>query len=125
VEARIAQCLDSRLYVLEIPFRFLTGSREPLSSKTFKPALDPKNLLTQRVRGHFPESKQPELETDNYYSPSVVRQPKSGLGLLFVEVSSTHTIRHTHTHTQTHRHTRTRLVGLLCTSDQLVAIAAT
>jgi hypothetical protein len=43
--------------------------------------------------------------------------PKSGLGRLIVEVSRSHTIRHTHT--------RARAVGLLWTSDQHVAEAAT
>jgi hypothetical protein len=45
----------------------------------------------------------------------VAQQPNSGLGHLIVEVSRSHTIRHTHTHQ----------VGLLWTSDKLVAEAAT
>jgi len=42
------------------------------------------------------------------YLFSVGRQPIFGLGRLIVEVSRSHTIRHT------------KLVALLCTSDQLV-----
>jgi len=51
VEARIAQCLYSRLCVLGILVWFLTGSRESFFSKTFIPALGPTNLPTQRERG--------------------------------------------------------------------------
>jgi len=40
-----------------------------------------------------------------YYTHSVARQSKSGLGLFVVEVSRSHT--HTHTNTQTHTHTNT------------------
>jgi hypothetical protein len=47
--------------------------------------------------------------------------PKSGLDRSIVEVSRSHTIRHTHTHTHTH----TQLVGLPCASDQPVAETAT
>jgi hypothetical protein len=54
---------------------------------------------------------------NNYFS--VAQQPKSGLGRLIVEVSRSHTIRHTHTHKHTHT------VGLLWTSDQPVADATT
>jgi hypothetical protein len=39
----------------------------------------------------------------------VVQQPKSFLGRLTVEVSTSHTIKHTHTHTNTHTHGRTPL----------------
>jgi len=45
----------------------------------------------------------------------VAQQTKSGLDRLVVEVSRSHTIRHTHTHQ----------LGLLWTSDQPVAEAAT
>jgi hypothetical protein len=45
---------------------------------------------------------------------TVVQQSKYGLDCLTVEVPRSHTIRHTHTHTT-----------LPCTSDQLVAQAAT
>ena len=68
VEVRIAQCLDSRMCVVGIIVRFLTGSRETFFYKTCKPALDPTNLPTQLVRGPFPEPKQPECETENYRS---------------------------------------------------------
>jgi hypothetical protein len=44
---------------------------------------------------------------------SVAQRPNSGLGHYIVEVSRSHTIRHT------------QPVGLLCTGDQLVAEAAT
>jgi hypothetical protein len=47
----------------------------------------------------------------------VTQKPNSGLGRLVFEVSILHIIRHTHTHART--------VGLLWTSDQLVAEAAT
>jgi len=50
---------------------------------------------------------------------SLVQQPKSGIGHLFVEVSSSHTLRHTHIHTHTH----TYMLGLLRTRDQVVAEA--
>jgi len=40
---------------------------------------------------------------------SVAQQPKSSLGRLSVEVSRSHTIRHTHTHTNTHALGRTPL----------------
>ena len=46
-------------------------------------------------------------------------QPNSGPGRPIIEVSRSHTIRHTHTHTHTHD------VGLLRTSDQPVAEDAT
>ena len=49
---------------------------------------------------------------------SVALQPKSGLGRLTVKVSVSHKVTHTHTHTHTHP------VGLLCTSCQPVAEAA-
>jgi hypothetical protein len=60
---------------------------------------------------------------------AAAHQPKSGLGFHIVEVSRSHTIRHTHTHThactRTHTHTHTHPVGLLWMRDQLVAQAAT
>jgi hypothetical protein len=110
MEARITQCLDSRLCVLAILFRFLTGLNKPLFSKTFKQTLDPTNLPTQGVSGPFPDTKQPERETDNYSSSSSVTiQPKSGLGRLIVEGYRSHT----HTHTHTHIYIYINLVGLL------------
>ena len=51
----------------------------------------------------------------------VVPQSKSGLGLHMVEVSRSHTVRHTHTHTHTHTHP----IWLLCTSIQIFSEAAT
>jgi hypothetical protein len=48
---------------------------------------------------------------------SVTQQTISGLGSLLVEVSISHTIRHTYT--------QARAIGLLFTNDQLVAEAAT
>jgi hypothetical protein len=36
----------------------------------------------------------------------LVQNPKSGIGHLFVEVYSSHTLGHTHTHTHTHTHAR-------------------
>jgi len=64
---------------------------------------------------------------------SIGKQPSSGLGRLISEVSRSHTIRHTpthlskhnYTHTDTHTHKHTHPLGLLCTSDQTVAEAAT
>jgi hypothetical protein len=50
----------------------------------------------------------------------VVQQPKTGPDHLMVEVSRSHTIRHTHAR----RHTHTHPVGLLWMSDQLVADAS-
>jgi hypothetical protein len=55
------------------------------------------------------------VDRDNIFF--VAQRPKSGRGRLIFEVATSHT--HTHTHTQT------RPVGLLWTSDQLVAEAAT
>jgi len=51
----------------------------------------------------------------------VVQQPKSLLGRLTVEVSTSRTIRSTRVHTHTH----TRALGLLWTRNQVVAAAAT
>jgi hypothetical protein len=45
-----------------------------------------------------------------------VQQPTSDIGHFFVEVCSSHILRHTHTHTY--------MLGLLRTSDQVVAEAA-
>jgi len=53
--------------------------------------------------------------------PFVVHQTNSGVLLRFVEVTRSHTIKHTHTHA----HTCTRAVGLLCTSGQPVVEVAT
>jgi hypothetical protein len=111
VEARIAQCLDSRLCVLGILVRFLTGSSQRFFSQTFKPTLDPTNLPTEEVRGSFTDTKQPERETDNYSSSSVAQQPKAGLGRLIVEVSRSHTFIHTHTHIHTYIHTYIHTFG--------------
>jgi len=57
----------------------------------------------------------------NYSYSSVAQQPKRCLRRLAVDVTRSQAIRHIHTHTHTHTHT----VGLLWTSDQLVAEAAT
>jgi len=46
---------------------------------------------------------------------SLVQQPKSGVGYLFVEVSSSHTLKHTHIH----------MLWFLRTNGQVVAEAAT
>ena len=40
---------------------------------------------------------------------SMAPQPKSGPSCFIVEISRSHTIRHTHTHTHTHTHIRTPL----------------
>jgi len=56
----------------------------------------------------------------NKYHFSLYQQLNSSLDRLFVEVSRSHTIRHIHKH-KTHTHS----VGLLSTSDQFVAVAAT
>jgi hypothetical protein len=48
----------------------------------------------------------------------VVLEPNTGLGRLVIKVSRTHTIRRTHARTHTHS------VGLLWTSDRLIAESA-
>ena len=57
----------------------------------------------------------------------MAQQLKSGLDRLVVEVSKSHTIRHTRARarTYTYTHTHTHRLGLLWTSDQPVAEAAT
>ena len=42
------------------------------------------------------------IEINNIIFFSVAQQPKAGFGRLIVEVSRSHTIRHTHTHTHSH-----------------------
>jgi hypothetical protein len=55
----------------------------------------------------------------SHTSVSIKMSKTAQLGRLIVEVTSSHAITHTHTHTHTHK------VGLLWTSDQVVADAAT
>ena len=105
VEAWIAQCLDSRLCVLGILVRFLTGSREPFFPKKFMPALDPTNLPTQRVRGGGLSQNQNSQNVKQkiillrllYNSPN---QAWTASLLRFLN----HTQLDTHTHTHIHTH---------------------
>jgi hypothetical protein len=79
----------------------------------------------QRFSAHITLNLFNKNDQYHLYIFSMPQQTNLSLGRLIVEVSRSHTIRHTHGRARTHTHTHTHTVGLLWTSDQPVAEAAT